>query len=102
MAALPGTVPVLSCAEAHALETKRFAGDEAREWAAMQQAGRGVAHALLDDAEEIGGLGKAPRLLVLVGKGHNGGDALIAAAELLRKNPAATAEVIFVFGERAL
>jgi len=41
-------------------------------------------------------------VLVLVGKGHNGGDALIAAQAVLAQFPAARAEVVFVFGERAL
>jgi NAD(P)H-hydrate epimerase len=40
--------------------------------------------------------------LVLVGKGHNGGDALIAAQALLEKFPSARAEVLFVFGVRPL
>ncbi|HVS51101.1 MAG TPA: NAD(P)H-hydrate dehydratase [Opitutaceae bacterium] len=94
--------PILSCAEARELEAKLFAGDEAKEWPAMQRAGRAVAEAVLRDFEEIGGFPADGRILVLAGKGHNGGDALIAARVLLEKFPAATAEVIFVFGERAL
>jgi hydroxyethylthiazole kinase-like uncharacterized protein yjeF len=39
---------------------------------------------------------------VLVGKGHNGGDALLAARAILEKYPAACAEIVFAFGERAL
>lgn len=96
------SVPVLSCDEARALETALFDGSEAREWQAMQAAGRAIAAAIRTDFEEIGGLPDAPRLLVLVGKGHNGGDALIAADEILRTSPRATAVVAFVFGQRAL
>jgi hydroxyethylthiazole kinase-like uncharacterized protein yjeF len=102
MTALAGTVPILSCAEARALEARLFDGDEAREWVAMQRAGLGIAEAVLTDAKEIGGLPPKARILVLVGKGHNGGDALIAAASILRTLPLASAEVVFVFGERAL
>ena len=102
MTALAGTVPILSCAEARALEARLFDGDEAREWVAMQRAGQGIAEAVLTDAKEIGGLPAKARVLVLVGKGHNGGDALIAAASILRTLPLASAEVVFVFGERAL
>lgn len=98
--ALAGTCPILTCDEARTLEAALFAGDEAREWAAMQQAGHAIAAAVLRDSGEIGGLPAAARLLVLVGKGHNGGDALIAAAALLRALPLARAEVVFVFGER--
>ena len=102
MTALAGTVPILSCAEARALEARLFDGDETREWAAMQQAGLGIGDAILTDAKEIGGLPAKTRILVLVGKGHNGGDALIAAAAILRAIPLASAEIVFVFGERAL
>ncbi len=94
--------PILSCDEARELEARLFAGDEEKEWAAMQQAGRAIAEAALRDLEEIGGFRTDGRLLVLVGKGHNGGDALIATTEVLRRFPAATAEVLFVFGERSL
>ena len=94
--------PILSCEESGAFEARLFGGDEAAEWPAMQRAGRAVAAAVLRDFEEIGGFPPAGRVLVLVGKGHNGGDALIAAQAVLAKFPAARAEVVFVFGERAL
>lgn len=101
-ARLGGSVPVVTCDEARTLEQRLFGGDEAREWAAMQQAGRAVAAAVWRDFEEIGGFPMDGRLLVLVGKGHNGGDALIAAHSLLDNFPGARAEVVFVFGNRTL
>jgi len=94
--------PILSCEESGAFEARLFGGDEAAEWPAMQRAGRAVAAAVLRDFGEIGGFPPAGRVLVLVGKGHNGGDALIAAQAVLAQFPAARAEVVFVFGERAL
>ena len=94
--------PILTCDEARDLEKRIFADDEAAEWAAMQQAGAAVATAALRDFEEIGGFPPDGRVLVLVGKGHNGGDALIAARHVLEKYPQATADVVFVFGERSL
>ncbi len=94
--------PVLSCAEAKALERWLFGEDEEREWAAMQRAGAAVAQAVLEDFKEIGGFPPAGRLLVLAGKGHNGGDALLAARTILEQYPAARAAVLLVFGERAL
>ncbi|HWA08559.1 MAG TPA: NAD(P)H-hydrate dehydratase [Opitutaceae bacterium] len=97
----PASHPVLSCDEARRLEEKLFAGDEAREWPAMGRAGRAVAAAVLDDFEEIGGFPAGGRVLVLAGKGHNGGDALLAAQAILEKFPAARADVLLVFGERA-
>ncbi len=99
---ISGSHPILSCEEARTVEARIFGGDEAKEWPAMQRAGRAVARAVLRDFEEIGGFPAGGRVLVLVGKGHNGGDALIAAREILERFPGARAEVIFVFGERAL
>jgi NAD(P)H-hydrate epimerase len=91
----------MTCAQAKAWEAELLR-DEVAEWSAMQLAGRAIARALLEDAREIGGLGDHPRLLVLAGKGHNGGDALLAAAELLARIPGATADVMLVFGRDAL
>ncbi|MSU66613.1 MAG: NAD(P)H-hydrate dehydratase [Opitutus sp.] len=94
--------PVLSCEETRALEARLFGGDEAKEWPAMQRAGRAIADAVLLDFQEIGGFPATGRILVLVGKGHNGGDALLAVHAILERYPAATADVVFAFGERAL
>jgi ADP-dependent NAD(P)H-hydrate dehydratase / NAD(P)H-hydrate epimerase len=102
MPALPASDPILSCAEAREFEAARFGGDEALEWPAMQRAGRALAAAVLRDFLEIGGFPPAGRVLVLAGKGHNAGDALLAAGELLKDFPGATVDVLFIFGERAL
>jgi NAD(P)H-hydrate epimerase len=99
---LPSSIPILICAEASAWEKKLFSGDEAAEWAAMQRAGGAVGAAALQDFREMGGFPPGGRILVLVGKGHNGGDALLAAKFILGKNPVASAGVIFAFGERTL
>jgi hydroxyethylthiazole kinase-like uncharacterized protein yjeF len=99
---ITGSRPILSCEESKTLEARLFAGDESKEWPAMQQAGRAIAAALVRDFEEIGGFPSGGRMLVLVGKGHNGGDALIAMQSVLEAFPGAQAEVIFVFGQRAL
>jgi NAD(P)H-hydrate epimerase len=102
MRPLAGTCPILTCEAAQALEAKLLAGAETQEWAAMLRAGRAIARAVLRDAEEHGGFSANMRMLVLAGKGHNGGDALIAARQILQQFPEATAEVVFAFGERAL
>lgn len=99
---LPGSQPILSCDEARPVEHALFGGDETKEWPAMQRAGRAIATAVRRDFEEIGGFPAAGRILVLVGKGHNGGDALIAAQALLEAFPAAQASVLFALGERVL
>ena len=94
--------PILSSEEAMVHEQRLFAGDEASEWEAMQQAGRAVASAITRDFAELGQFPPDAKLLVVVGKGHNGGDALIAAQTLLERFPAAKADVLMVFGDRAL
>ena len=96
--------PVLTTEDSKRLEAALFAGDETREWPAMQRAGRALADAVLRDYRELDGAGLPDdaRILVLVGKGHNGGDALIAAKHILEKHPRAHADVCFAFGERAL
>jgi hydroxyethylthiazole kinase-like uncharacterized protein yjeF len=89
--------PVLNCAEAKAWEA-RLLQSEGAEWAAMQQAGQAVAQAILDDFKEVGGLPEKSRILILVGKGHNGGDALLAAGAILARQPDARAFVVLCFG----
>ncbi len=89
--------PVLSCAEAKTWETRLLQG-EAAEWAAMQRAGQKVAESILEDFKEVGGLPAKARLLVLTGKGHNGGDALLAARTILAGRPDARAVVVLCFG----
>lgn len=100
---MPGTNshPILSCAAAKTWEANLLR-DEPAEWNAMQRAGRAVANALQDDACEIGGLSDGLRLLVLAGKGHNGGDALLASAMLLAESPGAAADVVLLFGVETL
>ncbi len=93
---------MLKCAAAGGLESQLFGGDEVREWFAMQAAGRAVAEAVVNDFWEIGGMPAKARILVLAGKGHNGGDALLAAMNLLERFPEAIAEVLLVFGPKAL
>lgn len=94
--------PILSCAEAADFEAAYFGGDEAREWAAMNAAARGIAEGVMRDFAEIGGFPAEARVLVLAGKGHNAGDALLAASRLRERFPAASVDVVFAFGERAL
>lgn len=94
----PYLTPVLSSREAIEFEGKFFGGDEKREWIAMNQAGSVIARQVMLDIQET--LGEAPikRILVLVGKGHNGGDALIAARHLLLRYSEAEAFLVFPFG----
>lgn len=94
--------PILSAGEAKKFEAQHFAGDEEAEWQAMMEAGKAVGAAVFRDFGEYGEWPVAPRLLVVAGKGHNGGDALLAADKLLHELPGARAEVLFLFPEREL
>lgn len=93
---LIASTPVLSCAQAKQWEAAHLR-DASAEWAAMQRAGRAVADAVQEDFCEVGGFPSEGRVLVVTGKGHNGGDALLAAAELLRAHPQIFVDVVLVF-----
>lgn len=89
--------PILTCEEAIELEKSLLTGREA-EWTAMNKAGRSLGRAVLDDFCEIAHMHsprhRRPRILVLIGKGHNGGDALLAADEILRLRPEAEIHIV--------
>lgn len=94
--------PVLACARAVEFEKKLLKGEPAAEWRAMTRAGVALGRALLADYLEIGPVPERPRLLVLAGKGHNAGDALIGIREVLSARPRASIDVLFLMGEENL
>jgi len=85
--------PILSCRQAAELETAILL-DESAEWAAMQSAGVGITNAVCLDYQELSPLPENLNLLVLVGKGNNGGDALIACNQILGERPGARATLL--------
>lgn len=93
--------PVLDRAGALAWENEVLAGEEAA-WEAMLRAGGGVGQGILEDFLEIGPWPSVPRILVLAGTGHNGGDALLAAAEILRQRPGARITVVLTHPAKQL
>lgn len=94
--------PVMSCKEAVAWEGRLLVGGEEAAWEAMRRAGSGIGRAILEDACETGVPARGATWLVLAGKGHNGGDALLAAAEGAAHDPAARVTVCFTAGEDSL
>ena len=103
MAMIAGSHPILDCAAAVAFEHVYFEGDERREWQAMQVAGKACGRGISADLSIVSsGASDDGRILVLVGKGHNGGDAMLAAMELLERNPDWRVEVGFVYGQNRL
>ncbi|MEZ5276663.1 MAG: NAD(P)H-hydrate dehydratase [Opitutaceae bacterium] len=93
--------PILSCAEARRWEADLLADDDAATWKAMQAAGRAVGASIFQDLQEVG-LPTVGRILVLVGKGHNGGDALIALSTLLERKPEWRALIVLSSGTASL
>jgi NAD(P)H-hydrate epimerase len=86
--------PILSCHEAAELEAS-ILNDEVAEWAAMQRAGSGIAKALCQDYLELSPLPETFNLLALIGKGNNGGDALIACRQILDDFPGSRVTLLF-------
>ena len=68
---------ILSCSEMKALEERAFADGVTAE-ALMEEAGRKIAEAVQQFFPWPG------KCIVVFGKGHNGGDALVAARHLAR------------------
>ncbi len=75
---IPST-PILSLSQARALEAQAFDGRPERVEAAVEAVGRGLARELLADFCEYRRDAAPLRLLLLVGPGHNGADALATA-----------------------
>ncbi|MDA0349750.1 MAG: NAD(P)H-hydrate dehydratase [Verrucomicrobia bacterium] len=90
--------PILSSQESKEFEKVFFGGNESLEWKAMNQAGASIAKQASLDMQEILEKKSIGRILVLVGKGHNGGDAIIATRHLLNRSSDAQALLVFPFG----
>lgn len=85
-----------------ALEASLLQSDEGKIWEAMMKVGKLLGERVFEDFHEIRELEERPRILVLVGKGHNGGDAFLGALELLRLRPQAKITVLFGWGRNKL
>jgi NAD(P)H-hydrate epimerase len=93
MKTFPFAHPILSCAQAREFEAS-ILKDEDSAWAAMSRAGEGIARALKRDYLELREIPGRLRILALVGKGSNGGDALIACGHLLEDFPRAQVDIV--------
>lgn len=95
-------VPILTCEESAALEKHLLQNDEGKIWSAMSQVGESLGKAILKDFCEIGSLPTAPDILVLLGTGHNAGDALLTAREIYNQFPQAKIKLLFALGRDKL
>lgn len=75
--------PILSCAESARFEATLLSDDEAA-WRAMLAVGKKLGYAIRFDYGISREREKDVSILALIGKGHNGGDAMLAIAELAR------------------
>ncbi len=96
------THPALSCEQGAVWERLVLGSDEKREWSAMRRAGCSIGRGVLEDWLETGFSLEHHSVLVLCGKGHNGGDALLAAREIFGQVPSIRIRVLFTEGERTL
>lgn len=93
--------PVLSCEDSAEYERKVLRG-ETDAWSAMKRAGVGLANSLVSDYEEFREVPKNLRVLALIGKGNNGGDALLACGQLLADFPRASVTLFLAVAADAL
>ncbi len=94
--------PILSCSASAEYEKAYFSSGQESEDTVMYRAGRSIAAAIEDDFEEISGFPARGKALILAGKGHNAGDALICANTLLDRHPDLEVLVLMAFPVDAL
>lgn len=93
-----GVFPVLNTAEAIDLEKKYLHSTE-DEWSAMKQVGYKTSLEVLKDFQELKPIRDNLTILVLCGKGKNGGDSLLVADYIMRTIPRAKV-VVLMAGSR--
>lgn len=93
--------PLLTCEEAVALE-RRCLSNESAEWDAMLRAGQALGRAAVRDFAWWQPWGSDRKLLILAGKGHNAGDAFLAAAEIASRTENLSITIVFVLGRDTL
>jgi len=91
-------IPILTCEESARLEKQLLENNEEKIWSAMSKVGHSLGQAILKDFSEIGSLSLSPHILVLLGTGHNAGDALLSANEIFKHFPTAKIKLLFALG----
>jgi NAD(P)H-hydrate epimerase len=94
-----GVYPILDNAQAIELEKQTLHSSE-DEWSAMQQVGKKTSLEVLQDFQELKPIPENLTLLVLCGKGKNGGDSLLVADYIMRTMPRAKVAVLLTANSR--
>ena len=94
-----GIYPILDNSQAIELEKQVLQTIE-DEWAAMKQVGDKTSIEVLKDFQELKPLPENLSLLVLCGKGKNGGDSLLVADYIMRTMPRAQVVVLLATNTR--
>lgn len=95
-------LPILTCKESSLLEEQLLQNNEEKIWNAMNQVGKSLGQSILEDFCEITPPPLPLHILVLLGTGHNAGDALLTASEICKKFPNTKLKLIFALGEDKL
>ncbi len=85
---------ILTCKESAEFEKTFFNGDAKKEYCAMKRVAKLASEIILDEFNKI--LADAPKILILSGSGHNGGDALGTGFEILQRLPNSKIDVYFL------
>ncbi len=78
-------IPVSTISEIKALDQRTKAGDLKKGFALMQQASRIIFDLVISEILTLQKQGKESTILILCGKGNNGGDGLLAASYLIEQ-----------------
>ena len=87
--------PVLTNQEAKEYENAFFDNHPSSEWSMMQVVGTRLGEQIHLDTLEVGGLSENPSILLILGKGHNAGDAVLAMDYLSKKVAALKLSVLW-------
>lgn len=88
--------PILNCRDSLAWERSLFQSDADLASIAMEQAGRALGQAILGSVKPR--IVRNPKVLLILGKGHNAGDALIACDELMKALPGLEVDLLPMMG----
>lgn len=89
-----GSHPILTCQESADYEKLLLSESSEKVWEAMSHVGEISSAAIMRDYEEYKAFPENPRILVLAGKGYNGGDAILTAAEIAKTKPETSVTVV--------